>query len=254
MSNENLKKVAFVEYQFLCAVVWFLHIYGGNSVCIYLLNWLLQFSALLLFDYWKVYSFDHFQPMNTITQFNSQFLFLLYFSFIGLHVLYLCDARLNLRCTTSFRHLWMHLHFRINEFLTPLMISILHSRLYCFLPPFAGIYFLCTPNNVVTSLNYFVLIFGSGFCCQWVVTNLRESSPSGSSPSSFSWVFDLNGIAEMYQSYEETSLWYATLKLHRMVTNMVSFLVWNYFFVLSCLNITGCILLDGVVLWDLMFL
>ncbi|KAE9452337.1 hypothetical protein C3L33_15762, partial [Rhododendron williamsianum] len=42
---------------------------------------------------------------------------------------------------------------------------------------------------------------------QWVVTNLRESSPSDSSPSSFSWVFDLNGIAEMYQSYEETSLW-----------------------------------------------
>ncbi|KAI8568655.1 hypothetical protein RHMOL_Rhmol02G0217300 [Rhododendron molle] len=42
---------------------------------------------------------------------------------------------------------------------------------------------------------------------QWVVTNLRESSPSGSSPSSFSWVFDLNGIAEMYRSYEETSLW-----------------------------------------------
>lgn len=176
----------------------------------------------------SVSSFDHFQPMNTITQFNSQFLFLLYFSFIGLHVPYLCDARLNLRCTTSFRHLWIHLHFRINEFLTPLMISILHSCLYCFLPPFAGIYFLCTPYNVVTSLNYFVL-FGSGFCCQWVVTNLRESSPSDSSPSSFSWVFDLNGIAEMYQSYEETSLWYATLKLHRMVTNMVSFLVWNYF-------------------------
>lgn len=177
----------------------------------------------------SVSSFDHFQPINSITQFNSQFLFLLYFSFIGLHVLYLSDARLNLRCTTSFRHLWMHLHFRINEFLTPLMISIFHSRLYCFLPPFAGIYFLCTPYNVVTSLNYFVLIFGSGFCCQWVVTNLRESSPSGSSPSSFSWVFDLNGIAEMYQSYEETSLWYATLKLHCMVTNMVSFLVWNYF-------------------------
>ncbi|CAL5434550.1 unnamed protein product [Camellia sinensis] len=40
----------------------------------------------------------------------------------------------------------------------------------------------------------------------WVVTNLRQSSTSGSSPSSFSWVFDLNGIAEMYESYEATNL------------------------------------------------
>ena len=42
---------------------------------------------------------------------------------------------------------------------------------------------------------------------QWVVTNLRPSGPPGSTSSSFSWVFDLKGIAEMYQSYEETNLW-----------------------------------------------
>ncbi|XP_073220526.1 uncharacterized protein [Cicer arietinum] len=39
---------------------------------------------------------------------------------------------------------------------------------------------------------------------QWVVTNLR---PTSSPNSRFSWVFDLRGIAEMYQSYEETNLW-----------------------------------------------
>ncbi|XP_042495685.1 uncharacterized protein LOC122074786 isoform X2 [Macadamia integrifolia] len=42
---------------------------------------------------------------------------------------------------------------------------------------------------------------------QWVVTNLRQISPPGLSSSSFSWVFDLNGISEMYKSYEETNLW-----------------------------------------------
>ncbi|XP_057974654.1 uncharacterized protein LOC131162324 [Malania oleifera] len=42
---------------------------------------------------------------------------------------------------------------------------------------------------------------------QWVVTNLRQTSHPGSSSSSFSWVFDLNGIYEMFQSYEETNLW-----------------------------------------------
>ncbi|CAN6584332.1 unnamed protein product [Malus baccata var. baccata] len=42
---------------------------------------------------------------------------------------------------------------------------------------------------------------------QWVVTNLRPTNSLGSSPSTFSWVFDLKGIAEMYKSYEETNLW-----------------------------------------------
>ncbi|OIT40621.1 PREDICTED: protein ABHD11 isoform X1 [Nicotiana attenuata] len=42
---------------------------------------------------------------------------------------------------------------------------------------------------------------------QWVVTNLRQTNPAGSSPSHLSWVFDLKGIAEMYQSYEDTNLW-----------------------------------------------
>ncbi|RYR10347.1 hypothetical protein Ahy_B05g078816 isoform B [Arachis hypogaea] len=43
---------------------------------------------------------------------------------------------------------------------------------------------------------------------QWVVTNLRPTNSFGSRSSGFSWVFDLRGIAEMYQSYEETNLWY----------------------------------------------
>ncbi|KAL0359984.1 UNVERIFIED_CONTAM: protein ABHD11 [Sesamum radiatum] len=42
---------------------------------------------------------------------------------------------------------------------------------------------------------------------QWVVTNLRQNGVNGASSSNFSWVFDLKGIAEMYQSYEETNLW-----------------------------------------------
>lgn len=42
---------------------------------------------------------------------------------------------------------------------------------------------------------------------QWVVTNLRQTAVNGAPPSGFSWVFDLKGIAELYQSYEDTNLW-----------------------------------------------
>lgn len=49
---------------------------------------------------------------------------------------------------------------------------------------------------------------------QWMTTNLRierpplSPSPSPTPPSSyFSWAFDLDGISEMYQSYEATNLW-----------------------------------------------
>ncbi|KAK9748635.1 hypothetical protein RND81_02G070900 [Saponaria officinalis] len=41
---------------------------------------------------------------------------------------------------------------------------------------------------------------------QWVVTNLRQSGSPGSG-SYFSWVFDLEGISELYHSFEETNLW-----------------------------------------------
>ncbi|KAF7151144.1 hypothetical protein RHSIM_Rhsim02G0173700 [Rhododendron simsii] len=70
--------------------------------------------------------------------------------------------------------------------------------------------FLQSKSLVASKRDVVVALERHGFSkdvAQWVVTNLRESGPSGSSPSSFSWVFDLNGIAEMYQSYEETSLW-----------------------------------------------
>ncbi|KAF8664050.1 hypothetical protein HU200_011330 [Digitaria exilis] len=43
---------------------------------------------------------------------------------------------------------------------------------------------------------------------RWVATNLRPSDPLGQgSSSNFSWTFDLNGISEMYNSYEDTNLW-----------------------------------------------
>ncbi|CAO2196690.1 unnamed protein product [Urochloa humidicola] len=41
---------------------------------------------------------------------------------------------------------------------------------------------------------------------QWVATNLRRTLSEQSS-SNFSWTFDLNGISEMYKSYEDTNLW-----------------------------------------------
>ncbi|KAJ4810367.1 hypothetical protein LUZ62_022933 [Rhynchospora pubera] len=37
---------------------------------------------------------------------------------------------------------------------------------------------------------------------RWVVTNLRRNAQQN-----FSWIFDLNGIADMYESYEGTNLW-----------------------------------------------
>lgn len=53
--------------------------------------------------------------------------------------------------------------------------------------------------------------FPVSFFFQWVVTNLRRFGSPDS--SSFSWVFDLEGIADMYKSYEETNLWYFHLAL-----------------------------------------
>lgn len=48
--------------------------------------------------------------------------------------------------------------------------------------------------------------FGAGFSlpvARWVTTNLRAVQGS----SHLHWTFDLDGIADMYDSYEETSLW-----------------------------------------------
>ncbi|CAL5358540.1 unnamed protein product [Camellia sinensis] len=77
--------------------------------------------------------------------------------------------------------------------------------------PFELISFLRTlPKEVASKKDLVDSLVREGFSkdvAQWVVTNLRQSSTSGSSPSSFSWVFDLNGIAEMYESYEATNLW-----------------------------------------------
>ncbi|XP_062152344.1 uncharacterized protein LOC133860754 [Alnus glutinosa] len=71
--------------------------------------------------------------------------------------------------------------------------------------------FLSTlPKEVSSKRDVLNALIQQGFSkevAQWVVTNLRPTSPPGSLSSSFSWVFDLKGIAEMYQSYEETNLW-----------------------------------------------
>lgn len=68
--------------------------------------------------------------------------------------------------------------------------------------------FLSTlPKQVASKRDVVSALVKEGFSkdvAQWVVTNLR---PTDSSSSSFSWVFDLKGIAEMYKSYEETNLW-----------------------------------------------
>ncbi|KAI3972838.1 hypothetical protein MKX01_019496 [Papaver californicum] len=68
--------------------------------------------------------------------------------------------------------------------------------------------FLSTlPKQVASKRDVVSALIKEGFSkdvAQWVVTNLR---PTDSSSSSFSWVFDLKGIAEMYKSYEETNLW-----------------------------------------------
>ncbi|KAM5575110.1 putative esterase/lipase [Rosa sericea] len=66
------------------------------------------------------------------------------------------------------------------------------------------------PKEVSSKRDVVEALVQKGFSkdvAQWVVTNLRPSGPLGSTPSTFSWTFDLNGISEMYQSYEETNLW-----------------------------------------------
>nr|XP_043616140.1 abhydrolase domain-containing protein C22H12.03 isoform X2 [Erigeron canadensis] len=65
------------------------------------------------------------------------------------------------------------------------------------------------PKEVVSKREVIKALLLEGFSndvAQWVVTNLRQINPSESS-SGFSWIFDLDGISEMYQSYEDTNLW-----------------------------------------------
>ncbi|XP_047329378.1 putative esterase/lipase HI_0193 isoform X2 [Impatiens glandulifera] len=70
--------------------------------------------------------------------------------------------------------------------------------------------FLSTlPKEIASKREVVNLLVAEGFSkdvAQWVATNLRPSSTPTSLPG-FSWAFDLNGISEMYQSYEETNMW-----------------------------------------------
>ncbi|KAK1275868.1 hypothetical protein QJS04_geneDACA009913 [Acorus gramineus] len=66
------------------------------------------------------------------------------------------------------------------------------------------------PKQVSSKVEVIDSLILEGFSkevAQWVVTNLRQTERRGSSNPVFSWIFDLNGIAEMYKSYEETNLW-----------------------------------------------
>ncbi|CAA0394408.1 unnamed protein product [Arabidopsis thaliana] len=63
------------------------------------------------------------------------------------------------------------------------------------------------PKVVLSKREVLKALIKEGFSndvAQWVITNLR---PTGPSASSFSWTFDLDGITELYQSYEDTNLW-----------------------------------------------
>lgn len=66
------------------------------------------------------------------------------------------------------------------------------------------------PKEIASKRDVVDALVREGFSkdvAQWVVTNLKPIATPGSPNSSFSWAFDLNGISEMYQSYEETNLW-----------------------------------------------
>lgn len=45
----------------------------------------------------------------------------------------------------------------------------------------------------------------SASVAQWMTTNLKAAKAEGR--SGYEWVFDLEGIADMYKSYEDTNLW-----------------------------------------------
>ncbi|CAK9134340.1 unnamed protein product, partial [Ilex paraguariensis] len=61
-------------------------------------------------------------------------------------------------------------------------------------------------DNIVLVTSFF-WVYVMSMWLWWVVTSLRQTSTPGSSSSGFSWVFNLKGISDMYQSYEETNLW-----------------------------------------------
>lgn len=71
--------------------------------------------------------------------------------------------------------------------------------------------FLCRmPQQVNSKREVIEALLLQGFSpdvSQWVATNLQRSKGFESISPSFSWVFDLNGISDMYRSYEETNMW-----------------------------------------------
>ncbi|KAJ3678089.1 hypothetical protein LUZ60_001892 [Juncus effusus] len=66
------------------------------------------------------------------------------------------------------------------------------------------------PNQISSKQQVVDSLVQEGFSIEvarWVVTNLRRTTQPNQASSSFSWTFDLTGISEMYQSYEDTNLW-----------------------------------------------
>lgn len=77
--------------------------------------------------------------------------------------------------------------------------------------PFELISVLRQMPKQVPSKRYVIdVLVQNGFSmeiAQWVTTNLRPVDSHSTGTRKFSWIFDLEGIAEMYTSYEDTNLW-----------------------------------------------
>ncbi|GLJ31068.1 hypothetical protein SUGI_0621740 [Cryptomeria japonica] len=70
---------------------------------------------------------------------------------------------------------------------------------------------LCQMPKQVASKHYVIdTLVQNGFSreiAQWITTSLRPVNSFGTAITGFQWVFELQGIAEMYRSYENTKLW-----------------------------------------------
>ncbi|PKA65034.1 hypothetical protein AXF42_Ash019046 [Apostasia shenzhenica] len=66
------------------------------------------------------------------------------------------------------------------------------------------------PKQVSSKQQILAALLQEGFSidvARWVVTNLQSKKVSNTTSPEFSWVFDLDGISQMYSSYESTNLW-----------------------------------------------
>lgn len=67
------------------------------------------------------------------------------------------------------------------------------------------------PKQISSRRNVVSALLQKGFSAgiaQWMTTNLRPAGVTSGSSTAFSWIFDLQGISDMYRSYEATNLWH----------------------------------------------